>query len=208
MYFLTGVSPFAPDQVDHSMFDQMRREIADLSAQGMNPDNIKELDLVVDRVEAVWPVLAAASTIIWIMVSTFFTYSVARRSLARLGFQVPPAVPFTRWRFPWYIIWGVIAGLALRLAGDEFGSAGMTQAGNIILWVAGFIMAVLGAAVAGFYLKKWLSSRAARLMVVAGLIIFAHITVVVLVTMGLTDTILNIRRLSPDGRTPEEEEKR
>lgn len=206
MYLLSGSSPFALDQVDRSMFSQMKQEIAVLYAEQLDPDTIKELELVVDRMEAVWPVLAASSNVIWIMVSTFFTYSVTRVSMARLGFHVPPAVPFSRWRLPWYIIWGVIAGLALMLAGDEAGAAGMTQAGQIILWVTGFILAVLGASVTSFYLKKWLSSRAARLVVVAGLVIFANIfTVVALVTLGLTDTILNIRRLSADGRTPEGE---
>lgn len=208
MYFLTGSSPFAPDQVDRSMFYQMKREIAALSAEGMNPDSIKEMELAVDRIETAWPVLAASCTIIWIIVSTFFTYSMTRRSMIRLGFNVPPAGPFSRWRLPWYTIWGVIAGLSLMLAGDGAGYAGMDQAGKIILWVTGFILAVLGASVTTFYLKRWLSSRAARLVALAVLIIFAHITVVALVTLGLTDTILNIRRLSADGRTPEGEEKK
>jgi len=209
MYLLTGSSPFSLDQVDRSMFHQMKQEIAALYAEGMDQDNIKELELVVDRIEALWPVLAASSSIIWIMVSTFFSYSVTRVSMARLGFHVPPADPFSRWRLPWYIIWGVIAGLALMLAGDETGAAGMTQAGKIILYVTGFILAVLGASVTTFYLKRWVSSRTARLLAVAVLVIFANIfTVVALVTLGLTDTILNIRRLSADGRTPEGEEKK
>lgn len=205
MYSLTGFNPFAPNQVDRSMFDQMKSQIAALTAEGLSPDNIRELEDAVEQVEAAWPVLAASSAIIWVIISAFLSYKVTRFYMARQGFQVPPAVPFTRWKLPWYIIWGVIAGLALLLAGDEMGIAGLDQAGKIILWVTGFILAVLGASTFTFFLNKWMPFRAARVAVAAGLVLIFHITVVALVTLGLIDTILNLRRLSADGRTPEEE---
>jgi uncharacterized protein YybS (DUF2232 family) len=207
MYFLTGFNPFDPDQLDRSIFDQMKSEMAALSAEGVSPDNIRELERVMVQVEASWPVLATSSVIIWVIISSFFTYAITRFYMARQGFPVPSAVPFARWRLPWYVIWGVIAGLALLLAGDETGTAGLRRAGMILLWVTGFILAVLGASVTTFYLKRWLPFRAARVALAVGLVLVAHITVVALVTLGLTDTILNIRRLSADGRTPEEEEK-
>ncbi len=212
-YLVTGTSPLALSEKQRYVFDQERRIINQMFGQGgaageLDPGTIKDLEMVIDRVEAFWPVLAVSSALIWFMVVGLATYGLSRRLMIRFGHSVPAALPFSRWRLPWYIIWGGIAGLALLLGGDHLGSPGLAAAGKVVLWVTGFILSVIGASVHAFFLQRWKVARIFKLLGLVLMIVYLPVAAGVLAVTGVIDSIWNIRRLTPEGRTPEEEDKK
>lgn len=212
-YLITGVSPLALNERQQYVFEQERRLLNQVFGQGgaageIDPATLKELLLMIDYVEAAWPVIAVSSVLIWSMVSTFTAFWLTRKAMAGLGHRVPPALPFTRIRLPWYVIWGVIAGLVFLLAGDHAHLKALAMSGKAVLWVMGFILSVIGASVLGFYLQRWKVAWPFKLVTVFILCIYLPLTMGLLVTAGIFDAVWNIRRLTPDGRTPEEEEKK
>lgn len=213
VYAFTGNNPFVLDQMDRQVFDLERRLLKEMSSpggpvDGLDPASIREMERVVDQLEAAWPVISTASITIWFMFSGAVTFGLTRWAMSRYGYAVPPSLPFSRWRLPWHVIWGAIAGLAFLLAGDEAKITGLSQAGKSILWVMGFIFAVAGMSAASFYLGRWKVSVPVKALVVVALGIYLPFAVSMLITLGITDTILNLRRLSADGRIPEEDEKK
>ncbi|MFZ5631964.1 MAG: DUF2232 domain-containing protein [Bacillota bacterium] len=212
-YLLTGANPFVLNERQKYIFDQERLLLHQVFGQagpagGLDPATLKELEMVIARVEAMWPLIAVSTVLIWFMVSACASYWLTRLTMARYGYQVPPAIPFTRWRLPWYVIWGAIAGLAFMLAGDQWHVGGLAVAGQAVLWVMGFVFSVIGISVCGFYLKRWKGAWPFKLLGVIILVIYLPLTMAMLVTVGITDAVLNIRRLTPGGRTPEEEGKK
>lgn len=212
-YLLAGVSPLGLNESQHYVFEQERRLLNQLFGQGgsageIDPATLKELLLMIDYVESLWPVIAVSSVLIWFMVSAFAAFWLTRKAMAGLGHRVPPALPFTRIRLPWYVIWGVIAGLVFLLAGDYAHLKALAMAGKAVLWVMGFILSVIGVSVLCFYLLRWKVAWLFKLVTVIILFIYLPLTMGLLVTAGIFDTVWNIRRLTPDGRTPEEEDKK
>ncbi len=210
---MTGSNPFVLNDRQQYVFEQERRLLYQMFGQGgsagqLDPATMKELEAVINRVEALWPVLAVASTLIWFMVSAGATYWITRRVMARFGYEVPAAIPFSNWRLPWYVIWGVIAGLGLLLGGDQFRLQGLAAAGKVVLWVTGFILSVIGASVLAFYLRRWKLAWPLKLLGVIIMAVYLPVTAGMLVAVGIIDSIWNIRRLIPEGRTPEEENKK
>lgn len=213
VYAFTGNNPFVLDQMDRQVFDLERRLLREVSgpggpAEGLDPASVREMEKVVNQLEAAWPVISTSFISIWFMFSAALTFWITRWAMARHGYSAPPPPPFSRWRLPWYVIWGAIAGLAFLLAGDEGKIIWLSQAAKSILWVMGFIFMVAGMFVASFYLRRWKVSVLVKVIAVIALSIYLPFSVSMLIALGITDTILNIRRLSADGRTPEEDEKK
>ncbi|MFZ5647390.1 MAG: YybS family protein [Bacillota bacterium] len=213
VYAFTGNNPFVLDPVDRQVFDLERRLLNQMAqpggpVEGLDPASVREMEKIVNQLEAAWPVIATSSIAIWFMFSAGLSFWITRWAMSRYGYSVPPSLPFSRWRLPWYTIWGVIAGLSFLLAGDEGNVGGLAQAGKSILWVMGFVFTVNGMSVSSFYLGRWKVSVLVKGAVVVVLSIYLPFAVSMLIALGITDSILNIRRLTADGRTPEEDEKK
>lgn len=209
-YIVSGANPFVLNQVYREFFDLERQYIDELASGGdtavvFDPDVAREM---VSRLEAAWPVLSTAAAIIWYMISGFITYWLTRRFISRGGYSVPPPIPFSRWKLPWYAIWGVIAGLLIMLAGNWHNNTGLENAGKVVLWVMGFVFLVLGISVSDFYLRRWKVSRPMKILIVVVAGFFLHLAVIALIALGTTDAVANMRRLSKDGRVPEEGDKK
>jgi len=212
-YFITGTSPLVLSERDRQVFNIQREMISEMvspggPAHGLSPENIREMEMVVEQMEGMWPVLSTSSIIIWFMVSAAITFSFTRYAMARFGYREIKPVPFSLWRLPWYVIWGVIVGLAFLLAGDELNINGLAFTGQCMLWVTGFVLMVMGMSVGTFFLARWKTSWPIKLVVMVAVGIYLPFTVSVLLSLGVFDTILNVRRLSADGRIPEEEDKK
>gem|GEM_PF-560349 len=212
-YLLTGSSPFTLNERQSYVFDQERRLLTQMFGQGgttgeLDPDTLREMQSAIDQVEVLWPVISASSVLIWFMASAALSCRITRRVMIRYGHSVPAPLPFSRLRLPWYTIWGVIAGLALLLGGDQAGSPGLATAGKVLLLVTGFLLAAIGGSVHAHYLQRWKVAWPFKLISLIILAVYLPLTLMVLATTGVIDCIWNIRRLTPDGRTPEEEDKK
>lgn len=109
-------------------------------------------------------------------------------------------IPFTRWRLPWYAIWGAILAIALYLLGDQFSWPLIRGVGINLMVAYGALALALGTTLYVYFLQ---SSRVPRLL--KWVLIFVNIfslfaSVVSVMMFGLFDMVLNFRRL------PESEE--
>lgn len=118
-------------------------------------------------------------------------YWLTGRWLSRLGVAVPWFPSFARWRLPWYLTWGYIAGLGLPLLQGLFGAPWLVPVGNNLELVFRSVFLVQGLAVVWFYLTRW-GVRRAIIIALAGLSLVAG---PLLVFVGLLDAWFDLRRL-------------
>ena len=211
--FLTSASPLVLSEKQLYEFEQKSQVMNQMINQGvaagdLDPATRQELEKVIDRLVEIWPVLSLSLALIWFMISASITYWFTRRIMVRFGYSIPAAIPFSRWRLPWHTIWGVIAGLILLLGGDFVGSEGLSAAGKVVLWVISFILSVIGASVYLFFIKRWKVVWPFKVLAVIIMVVYLPVTLAMFVVSGIIDSIWNIRRLTPGGRIPEEEEKK
>lgn len=208
--FLTDANPLVLSDTQMEEFEQRSELLHQMINQGvasgdLDPSTRQEMERVINHLAAVWPVLSLSAALIWFMVAASVTYWLTRRMMVRFGYEIPAPIPFRRWKLPWYIIWVVIAGLAFLLGGDFYGAEGLSTAGKVVLWVVGFILCVVGASVTVFFIQRW--KWPFKVLAAIVMVIYLPVTLAMFVFNGVIDSIWNIRRLTPEGRTPEEEEK-
>ncbi|OUM97658.1 MAG: hypothetical protein BAA04_01565 [Firmicutes bacterium ZCTH02-B6] len=127
--------------------------------------------------------------------------ALTRAFLVRLGDDPPWFPPFARWRFPWPLALGFVAGQGLLLAGSAMGHAGLIIAGENMRVMFHLLFAAQGLAV-GWYLLERRLPAVGRVLVLGLVFIVAP---AVAAWTGVLDTWFNFRRLppQPDGSRPE-----
>ncbi len=206
-YFATGSSPFVLDEGMLSEYRQGVQELKEAFFAGKGqvlPDG-EEFDRISRKFEAAMPILSMSSTLIWSMLLSAVSFFAARRLIKRMGYNVAGSIPFIMWKLPWYSIWGVIAGLAMMLGGEQLNSLGTASAGKVLLCVMGFVYAVLGLSVFTFFLRVMKLSRVLKFLSLLIFIFFLPNVLAVLTVIGIIDSIWNIRWLT-QGRKPEEDD--
>lgn len=118
-----------------------------------------------------------------------------RLVLKRLGEKITPLPPFRQWQLPWYMVWGVIAALALLLAGDYYQQPHMRTIGMNILYIYFPVLLIAGLTVLAhfnYHLKvpKWL-----KIIVAVVMVFNLPLTAILITTVGLFDPLLNYRRI-------------
>lgn len=120
-----------------------------------------------------------------------FVYYIMRRWLEGNGGWIP----FTRWRLPWYAVWGAILGIACYLLGDEFAWPFFRGLGINLMVVYGVLTLVLGTAVYLYMLKSPRIPRFLKWTLVISSFIYFFFTVISIIMFGLFDLVFNFRRL-------------
>lgn len=193
-FWLTGINPFimGPEMaqaMDHVINTYKQAGILDQAGE-------KEARLLIENFIRYMNLLLPGILVMSSIISTFVTYLINRQVLLRLGYNVPALPPFSRWRFPWYSIWGIILGLSLVLAGDSPGRTLMSATGKNLLLVVGFIYTILGLSVASYFIKGWKIARPVKIIMVVMAFLYLPFMFSVLLTLGVLDTLVNTRRLS------------
>ncbi len=107
---------------------------------------------------------------------------------------MPDGFSFTKWQLPWYSIWLIIIGLALTIGGDEQSWQFMELMGKNILYIAAFIFFILGIAVIMHYVQLWKVSKVVKFVIMAVLLLYLPITAMMALTIGVVDSVVNLRR--------------
>jgi len=134
------------------------------------------------------------SVAVWNIMLTMATYFLARHWMHKLGFSILDNFNFTKWQLPWYFIWLIIIGLALTMGGDELSWQIIEVTGKNILYIAAFIFFVLGISVIIYYLQLWKISKVVKIIIVLVLLLYLPFTAVMALTIGIIDTMINLRR--------------
>lgn len=104
-------------------------------------------------------------------------------------------IPFTRWRLPWYAVWGGILGIVFYLLGDQFSWPIMNGLGINLMVVYGSIAFVLGVSVYLYILNLPNIPRVFKLILILSSFIFLFFSVISIIMFGLFDLVFNFRRL-------------
>lgn len=192
-FFVTGVNPFV---MGNEMFRTMDETIKWYQSMGW-VDNVsaEELKAAMEQSARLVVMLLPANLMIWSGISAYLTYLSGVLVFKRLGYSVKPIPPFSRWRFPWHLVWGIIAGLSLMLLGDERGLASVSDVGKNILYIIVFIYFIQGLSVLTFFLKNWKIAKFLKFTIVVIFFLYWPFALSVLFTMGLMEPFLNVRRL-------------
>lgn len=138
--------------------------------------------------------LLPAGWIISAVMSAVLSYIVGSKVLKRLNYKVNALPPFSKWRMPWYSIWGLILGLIFVVAGSHFGNATLKVIGQNILMVFGAAFFVLGLSVVAYYYKRLPFSKPFRTFLLVLLIFYIGLMYIGIVVLGVFDATINLRR--------------
>ena len=123
------------------------------------------------------------------------SFCAASLASAAFKYTLPPGPGFSRIYCPWYIIWGLIAGLGLVLAGDQFSLRVLINAGLNILFVLFYVFLLLGLSVFIFFWKYVRFPAVLRVLVIIISLFYLPLAVSALLFLGITDPLVNYRRL-------------
>ncbi|SHK54161.1 YybS family protein [Desulforamulus aeronauticus] len=132
--------------------------------------------------------------VIFALFATTLTYIVGAKVLRRLNYQVNALPPFSKWRLPWYAIWGMILGLLFLLAGNQFQFNTIKIIGQNVLTLFAFIFFIMGLSVVVHFYKQLKLSKPFKMVLLLLLIIYISFMYMAVVLLGLLDTIFNLRR--------------
>lgn len=125
------------------------------------------------------------------------TYFLAIVYLRRLNFILPTPPAFTMLSLPWYSVWGLIAGLALTLAGDHFSWAPAAKIGKNILFILFYLYLVLGLSVAAYFFHKVNLARPIKIFLLILSAAYFPFSLIMILILGVVDPLINLRRLQP-----------
>ncbi|ADY57610.1 Protein of unknown function DUF2232, membrane [Syntrophobotulus glycolicus DSM 8271] len=149
-----------------------------------------------------YQILPAAAGVIG-MLEFVFIYTLYRRLLMANSWEGKVKTPFTRWRMPWYAIWGVNAGLGLYLIGDSFSTWAVWKiVGMNILSIYAVLGFIFGFSCLAYLLQRPKTPRFLIFIVIIGGAIYLPFTLTVLIFIGIFDIVFNLRRI-PEGKEGE-----
>lgn len=184
----------------HVLTDAINGSIASYKASGML-DTLQQLGVAEgdlrSALEQMLPVYISLLPSLAALAS-LFEYTV----IGYLALRWIPALrtglaPFSRWRLPWYTVWGAILGLAAYLSGDEFSVAFLKGFGINLLVVYAGVALLLGLSVYAHFLR---SPRLPLLLKWALLLVnlfYFFFSIIAIMVFGLFDLVFNFRKL-PD----------
>ncbi len=113
----------------------------------------------------------------------------------RIWLKDEQRIPFTRWRLPWYAVWGAVLGIAFYLLGDQFSWPNLRIVGINLMVVYAALTLVLGVSVFVFLLHSPKIPRFLKLAFIIASFIYLFFSIVSLIMFGLFDLLFNFRRL-------------
>ena len=116
-------------------------------------------------------------------------YSVSR------WFRDEGRIPFTRWRLPWYAVWGGILGIVCYLLGDQFSWTLLSGLGINLMVVYGALTLVLGISVYLYLLQSPKIPRVLKFTLILTSFVYFFFSLVSIMMFGLFDLVFNFRRL-------------
>jgi len=193
IYILSGENLFALGEEGRRVAEQW--VAANQGAGAFNNLSLQWQGNLSEKVVDIYETLIPGQQIISSAFAAAVTYFLARVALHRMSFTLPPAPAFTRMFYPWYSIWGLIAGLALTMAGDYFSFSLAAKAGKNILLILFYAYLILGLSVTVYYFRKiklaWPFKAVFLLLAVA----YIPVSISLVLLVGVVDPLVNLRRL-------------
>lgn len=202
LFLLTAVISFAVTGVNPLvMGPEMRRSMEQVLAwyqrRGLiDAASLQQLKQSMEQAVHLMGLLLPANLLIWSLISVFISYVLGRLVLKKLGCRVVPLPPFSRWQFPWYLVWGVILGLGFVLGGDALQRELLSTAGKNLLYVSGFIYLVAGLSTASFHVRRRVGTKFFQYLLIVLVLIYWPFALTALCALGLIDSLIDTRHIS------------
>jgi len=196
-YAFTGSNPFALSMETRQAAEEWLT--ANRQAGTFNELPTEWQEIFDENIINIFELLIPGQYLVTSGLSSAATYFLARAFLRRGNFPLPPEPAFTRMSFPWYSIWGLIAGLGLALAGDQFSLQLATKLGKNILFIAFYAYLVLGLSVTVYFYRKIKFAPLIKVFLVFLALIYLPFSTMLVLLLGVTDPLVNFRRL-PAGK--------
>ncbi|MDO7787279.1 YybS family protein [Desulforamulus aquiferis] len=129
--------------------------------------------------------------------STALTYIVGGKVLVRMNYKVNSLPPFSKWRMPWYAIWGIILGLIFLLAGNHYEIRALNLVGQNLLMLFMVAFFVTGLSVLAYYYKIVPFSKPFKFVLILVVVLYIGFMYLGIIMLGLFDAVFNIRRPLP-----------
>jgi uncharacterized protein YybS (DUF2232 family) len=135
------------------------------------------------------------------LLSAILTYALSYQILARVRVALPIPLPFRLWRWSWQMIWGLIIGLACLLTGGYMNMPALSQIGLNFISVFQWIYIINALSMFAFFLSKIDKKRRSFVVfsAVVGFLLFAGPMIYLMIAVGLSDMLFNLRRLPERG---------
>ena len=104
-------------------------------------------------------------------------------------------IPFSRWRLPWYAVWGAVLGIIFYLLGDQFSWTFLRGLGINLMVVYGALTLVLGTSVYLFMLQSPKIPRFLKWALIITSFLYFFFSVISIIMFGLFDLVFNFRHL-------------
>lgn len=191
-YFAGGINPFVMEKDLLDEIYQANRWYVDTNVLSLEEQ--QQLDQYVKEFIGLIAVLVPGSMVIWSIIRGFIIYLFAYNMFNRLGYNDQQLPPFHKWQYPWYVIWGLITGLILLLAGDEWNLVLISNLGKNIIYVMSFLFLVLGISVFVYFIKKWKIPGIFKGLVIFIICLYWPLGLGLVLILGLIDPVLNLRQ--------------
>ncbi|HHY12753.1 MAG TPA: YybS family protein [Firmicutes bacterium] len=190
MYIVTGHSPM-------KLIDEWIRAMqvsAELSEKMLGPNQVLEMFKDFDELKAQLVRMLPAAVLLSALFQSYLNFEVLRRVLSRLGHDLEPLPPFSRWILPEYIAHGAIISYLSTLLGLYYNVLVVEQVGQNIFAALSILLLLETASVISYFLSR---SRVPQIFSV--LIIFYVAVTPVLsmlaVLFGIIDILFDFRQL-------------
>lgn len=193
MDVVTGIKLFALDQDSRLFVEQWLEANSSVNVfSDLPPEMQGNLN---QNVTSLFELFIPGQYIVASASGAVLSYFAARIMLRRMQYALPPVPAFSRVSVPWYVIWGLISGLGLTLAGDYLSIPLVGKIGKNILFVLFYFHLVLGASVAAFFFHSIKLARPFKLALLALVLVYLPFSVSVFLMLGVIDPLINMRQL-------------
>ena len=124
---------------------------------------------------------------------TFLTFIVSGWVLRKSGENFPSLPPFSEWRFPRSVFWGLVAGIGFSLVGGYLSNPYLAHAGANLQLVFGFLFIIQGLSVIDFLMKRFNFPRAIRALLIV-IFFIQPILSRIAMFIGMFDILVDLRR--------------
>ena len=184
------------DTIDYSIgFYKETGMMENFKSQGLDEEDVRQL-----LTETIDLFLKALPTILIMsgLIAAFTNFLMARLALKKLGIEPPYLAPFSQWRLPWYIIWGLIIGWSGYLLGDYLDINSLRIIGQNIMIAYGMILFVLGLSVEFYFLRKYRVGLFTRMAIAFFIIFMFNYVILLTIGIGMFDLVFDYRKLDQE----------
>jgi|GEM_PF-807450 len=179
---------------------QLARAMADQAAAGgVAQETVDSLRLMIDDTErgfAVMRPFLPGFAVVMASVTAAINLALTRVLLVRMGERPAWFPPFARWRLPWPLALGFIAGHGLLLVGTATGNTGVAIAGENLRLMFHLLFAVQGLAIGWYWLEVRGLAPLWRVLLLGAVVLWLPAAAA---WVGVLDTWFNFRRLPVPG---------